>query len=158
MNDILIINEESCGLYNADFLIFPSYYVNKHHLLDYKPSDSPVKEVIWHNKPDHNRLLLRISIKLRNKTYIPITFVCDTGAPSFLYLNAISYVLFEERIMKDNDSGIDYLLIDGRKFPVKPTSAPHEDCNIIGVRALGRFQLYLNDDGVFDFDNLPDFF
>jgi len=140
-------------LHEADF---PDYFINKNHPDDFKPSREPIKELIFHKLQDHNRLILRISVKIRQGIYIPFTFVCDTGAPSHIYLNDITKRLIQNRIFYD-DSDNQVMTINGRNYSVKKSPELHKDTNIIGLLALIRFKMYFTDNG-FDFENLPDFF
>jgi len=77
-------DEEDISLMFKDY---PDNYVDKCHPEDYITSDSAIKELFFHVKKGHNRLLLRISIKIDKKTYVPITFICDTGACTSVYFS-----------------------------------------------------------------------
>lgn len=84
------------------------FHYNMQHPEDFKPRLTPLTELIYHKMTDHNKILLRICVKLTNTMYIPFTFVCDTGAPSQLYINSLTRRLIHSRINIDDDTGIDF--------------------------------------------------
>jgi hypothetical protein len=150
----MLMNERNTKLCIFDF---PFDFVDGHHPDDYKLVSTPIKECIWNGIDDYYRLLLRISIKLGENEYKSLTFICNTGAPDFIYLNEISYSTFKDRLIKD-ENGFTYIKINNRKFPVKRTHYPHNDFNILGVRALAIFKMKFTGDYSFDFQSLPDYF
>ena len=77
----LIFNEEApiCIILNDSD--FPTYYKNQAHPNDYIISNVPIIENIFNDRKHHWRILLRISFKISEDNYLPVTFVCDTGAP-----------------------------------------------------------------------------
>jgi hypothetical protein len=88
-----ITEEDELLLTNADF---PDYFTSMAHPDDYILSEERVFETIYHTKPHHNRLLLRASWKIEqngNTHYLPMTFVCDTGAPMYFYLCSRAYLI-----------------------------------------------------------------
>jgi hypothetical protein len=153
----LMIADETLLLQEADF---PDYFVDKHHPDDYKTLNNAIDpEFIFHRMTDHNRIIIRISIKITPRIFIPVTFVCDTGAPSFIYINKITRRLIKDRIHKDDDNDQDYIIINNKRMAIKASPAPHEDCNIIGLLALSYFKMFFEENGVgFNFDNLPNYF
>ena len=151
---MLFEEDSDIMLHEADF---PSYYKNKKHPDDYKNFSQPVQELIWNDNLGHNnRLLLRQSIKISDINYIPITFVCNTGATGLIYFNELSSLIFKDRIKYD-DFGTAYLIINDKNFPIRKTQEPHQDCNVIGIKALGKFELWMRD-REFGFNNLPEYF
>ena len=138
---ILLLDEDTIMLDKADF---PDFFIDNHHPDDYILGKTPTIELFLHKKYNHNRLILRMSFQL--------TFICDTGAPDFFYFNTISKTLLKDRVLED-EIGMQYILIDGRKFPMKDSP----DTNIIGLAALLIFGLELKSDR-FGFTNLPEFF
>lgn len=153
---MLVITDENDIFQEADF---PDYFVDKHHSDDFRLSENPIEpEYIFHELTDHNRLIVRVSIKVSPRTYIPFTFVCDTGAPSFIYINSITRRLIRDRI-KTDDRGGQYITINNKNMTVKASPALHEDTNIIGLLALRYFGLFFEENGVgFNFSNIPEFF
>ena len=148
-----MFEDETTILQPADF---PDYYVDNHHPEDYISTKEPVQELIYHHMPDHNRLIVRMSFKISSKNFIPVTFICDTGAPSFIYINSVTRRLIKSIILKDEIDN-EYLKINEKRMGIKPSPTNHPDVNIIGLRALSQFQLFLNADE-FSFNNLPDYF
>ena len=81
---------------------FPSNYTHMAHPNDYLLSEEPIKaEFISHRNGHHNRLLFRISWKLSEGNYLPMTFVCDTGAPMHFYFSGRAMKAIESRIKTD---------------------------------------------------------
>ena len=150
----MLIEDETLALQEADF---PSYFVKMHHPDDYIPINYPIEiEKIYHKRPDHNRLILRISVKISTSTFIPVCFICDTGAPNFVYINSITRRLIDSRILED-DAGTEYIYINNNKMVLKSSSSHHPDVNIIGLKGLDKFGLFVKN-GEFDFEDLPNYF
>lgn len=119
----------------------------------------PVLDYIYHTKKYHNRLLLRICFKINNDLFVPITFVCDTGAPGSLYLSEKAREQIEDaRILKDRDLGIEYIKLSTTKKKIQIDDHPsnHKNINIMGLMALSRFGLNVDYES-FNFKNLPDY-
>lgn len=136
---------------------FPDYFVNKAHPDDYREMvDQLPVELIYHQRPNHNRLLLRISFKISGSSYIPLTFVCDTGAPMFIYINELTRRLIKSRIELD-DAENEIITINGKVMTLGSSPSNHLDVNIIGLRALSYFGLVLENDE-FGFTRLPNHF
>ena len=134
---------------------FPSYFIDKHHPDDYKSNENPIQELIYHIRTNHNRLICHISVRISENQYIPLTFVCDTGAPMFLYINEITRRLICKRIKLD-DSENEIIIVNGKKMTINDSPSNHKDVNIMGIRALSWFGLYL-DKNTFGFTELPDY-
>lgn len=126
---------------------FPDNYINFAHPQDYVASRTPIqKEMIFHHRDGrHARLLFRVSLQLDRDRFMPMTFVCDTGAARhFLFGSKALQVLHDERILKyDSDLDQTYLEVFGRKAPVDPTPELHDPANKIGLRMLLRLGLVL---------------
>lgn len=153
-NNLLLMEDETIMLYEADF---PDYFIDKHHPDDYKIVRRPFVEMIYHDGIGHNRLLLRITFKIGENMYLPATLVCDTGACVGLYTNQLLRRMINNRIIIDKESSISYLNTSDGRLITSPTPAPHQDCNILGLRALCKFGLVLSEDR-FEFTNLPEYF
>jgi len=155
---IILVNEEDedipfIFLKKADF---PDYYINFLHPNDHEIMNNPIlAETIFHRKKNHNRLLLRISIKVC-ESYIPATFICDTGAPSDIYLSAELYQIIKSRFVHDIYQN-EFLKIGNDHAVVGNTPDNHPNINIIGLRFLDKFGLIVRD-GMFGFDNIPEHF
>ncbi len=126
---------------------FPDNYINFAHPQDYAISKEPIqKEMIYHHRDGrHARLLLRVSLQLDRNRFMPMTFVCDTGATRyFLFGTKAIQGLKGEHILKhDPDLDQNYLMVFGRKAPVDPTPEKHSPANILGLRILLRLGLVL---------------
>ena len=153
MTSLMITDDETILLQEADF---PDNFIDKHHPDDFKPSKTAITEYYFHRLPLHNRLILRISIKISDNIYIPFTFICDTGAPSSLYINSLTRRLIGRRILEDI-GGNQFININGRPLTVYPSPANHPDTNIIGLMALAYFGLIVQE-FQFEFLNLPEYF
>lgn len=138
---------------------FPKYYKNKEHPDDYLSFDSYAPQIIYHKKSHHNRLIFRVPWKINDK-YVPVSYVCDTGAPMYLYLNKKTRLLLDERI-KTDELDYEYVEIEIndniRKIPVAETPMSHPDINIIGLCLLNIFELQLKNFNMC-FNNAPDYF
>lgn len=145
--------EDGVMLQIADF---PEYFVNMHHPDDYKVTNKPVVELIYHQLIDHNRLILRISFKISEDMFIPITFICDTGVPGFIYINTLTRRLINSRIQQDILEN-NFVKVGEKYFQVKPSPSNHPDTNIIGLRMLSHLGLTVDIDN-FSFSRLPEYF
>ena len=137
-------------------LDFPEDYVNKQHKNDYKIYDNPIKEYLYVKKSHHNRLLLRISYKIENNNYVPISFICDTGAPSGIYLSKYAKNIIKSRIHEDELQNEYIILNDNKKINVSDTPLQHGDINIFGIQILDYLCLKLSN-GNFILERLGDY-
>lgn len=149
----MIISDETVIFTSADF---PDYFVDKHHPDDFRPVKESFTDLIYHERTGHNRIILRITVKMGEEYYVPFTFVCDTGAPNTIYLNEVTRRIIKSRILKD-DLKNEYMRVGPRKFTVLSTPPPHDDSNVIGIRALFAFGLVMRQDETFEFTNLPEY-
>ncbi len=140
-------------LQDADF---PDYFIHKAHPNDYKVIKNALPvELIYHHRPHHNQLLMRISFKINFLSYIPCTFICDTGAPMFIYINETMRKLIINRIELDAAEN-EVIVINGKTMTLGSSPSNHPDVNIIGLRALSYFGLILDSDD-FEFNRLPNY-
>ncbi len=139
----LIIDE--LLLTDADY---PEEYKNMAHPDDYKIIDKPIPiKYTYHKKPHHNRLILRISWKLKNDEYMAMSFVCDTGAPMYFYLSDNGKELLKQYgRLKIDELQTEYVEIEGRKAMIQETPQIHKPGNIIGLLMLSRLGLDLTDE------------
>jgi hypothetical protein len=82
--EVLLVDQDDAA--DADLLLqeydFPDNYVNMAHPDDGIVQDDPITpQFIQHSRRGHFRMLVRISLRLGEKSFVPYTFVCDTGAP-----------------------------------------------------------------------------
>lgn len=131
-------------LHDADF---PSHFVHMHHPDDAVISSTPITEFIEHIRPHHHRLIVRISWWKSDAEFVPMTFVCDTGAPMGFYLSDEAWRVLESigRIEEDDRSGIFYIRIrDVGVAAVDETPAGHSPANIMGLTILRRVGLNID--------------
>ena len=84
---------------------FPGHYVNMAHPQDYIARLDPLQtELFYNRRAKHYKLLLRTSFALPDKSFLPMTFVCDTGAPGGFYFceRAMNVVSDVERLKEDD--------------------------------------------------------
>lgn len=141
---------------------YPSNYSGMAHPDDYKIVENPIPvEYIFHQNSHHNRLLVRLSWKLSENRYVPMTFVCHTGAPIYFYLSDLAWKCLSERIKMDQLQ-TSYLEIeqDGlpRKTPVRETPSVYKKANIIGLLQLSLMGLTLEREEKFIFNRCPEYF
>ncbi len=144
-------------LHDADF---PDNYVNMQHPDDYGTVDEPFIEYVPHFSGHNNRLIVRICWKTSRGKYVPMSFVCDTGAPMGLYLSekAIRVLRKCGRIVED-ETGNEHVAIENiGKAAVEPTPPGHTPANIIGLRVLVKLGLRISNDWTFCLDHVPNAF
>lgn len=151
-------------LHDADF---PENYSEMQHPEDYKVVQEPFVECIPHFSSRHNRLIARVCWEVQGNEYLPMSFVCDTGAPMGLYLSekALSKLKACGRVMED-ETGTKYAAIRGvGKVAIDytpPVSKANRDfvpghtpANIMGLRVLVKLEIRLKGDNTFCFGNMP---
>ena len=144
-------------LSNADF---PDDYVNMQHPDDYNSVSKPFVQYIPHYAGHHNRLIARICWEIGDKKYIPMSFVCDTGAPMGFYLSdKAQHILRSCGRITEDETGNEYVqLKDLGIASVQSTPPGHAPANIIGLRLLIKLVFQLKKDGSFVFGDIPDAF
>ena len=131
---------------------FPENFIDKKHPDDLNPILSPIIELLYHRRSNHNRLILRICVKISESTYIPVSFICDTGAPSFIYISEKTRMCIESRIKIDELEN-DFITLNSGKMLIESSNS---NINVLGLRSLSIFGLYLKYEE-FNFTKLPDF-
>lgn len=148
-------SEAELLLCNSDF---PENYINMQHPDDYKTIFKPFVEYIPHFQGHHNRLIARICWKvLSANEYIPMSFVCDTGAPMGFYLSEKALLLLKKiGIIQEDETGIEYVNLKNiGKIAVTQTPPGHAPANIIGLRLLTKLELGLTSNGTFVLNKMP---
>ncbi|KAJ3220943.1 hypothetical protein HK099_003902 [Clydaea vesicula] len=108
---------ESVNIIPEDILLhdedFPREYIDMAHPNDYKPVNNFENSFIINDRyGKHKRLIARIAWKTHNGNFIPMSFVCDTGAPSSFYLSSKAIEILEEySLLKLDDKGVAYVTI-----------------------------------------------
>lgn len=139
-------SETELLLQEADF---PDYFINMAHPDDLKPLDTPLEpEFIEHDGIfGHHRLLFRVSFKMNDGTFVPFTFVIDTGAPFHFYLEESTSKTLHRggRILSADVS--DYMDVVGTKAAVHETPSTYPPANIIGLKMLRILGFTYDKDG-----------
>jgi hypothetical protein len=138
---------EDLLLHDADF---PDGFKDMAH-----PDDFVVEYFPHEGKNNHGRIIVRVCFQVSNG-YLPLSFVCDTGASHSLYLSPRSYGILNDakRILKDKDLCREYVQLSGMKASLCETPAQHQPANLIGIRLLAKLglRMFLGDgDLKFDF-------
>lgn len=137
---------------------FPSHYINKQHPQDYLISEIPIKELFYHKTSFYSRLFVRLSFKIDDK-FIPISCICDTGAPKFLYLTQKARNVLKKRIKQDELLN-EYMEINlnniSMKIGLSEPLTTFNDVNIIGILLLEKLGLIFNSSS-FELTNLGEF-
>ena len=138
---------------------FPREYVDMAHPDDYKAVQEFTPQLFMHTYYGfHERLIARVAWKASDGTVVPMSFICDTGAPGFVYLSpkASRALASKGLLMADEATGRPYVRMhkdENSEFdaPTQETPRPHTDANVLGVRALMKLHFKTTDDG-FSFD------
>lgn len=140
-----MINPEDIAAAELD-ADFPDHYEHMAHPDDYKNVEQPFTTYI-----PHFRLIVRACWKISDKQYLPMSFVCDTGAPMGFYLSALARnKLKSYNRIKEDETGNEYVVLqDIGKAAVEPTPNGHAPANIVGLRVLTKLGLCLYPDGTF---------
>ena len=133
---------------------FPDNYVHMAHPDDYKEVLEFKPEFIMHSRLNrHNRLIVRAAWLVPNgEAMVPMSFVCDTGAPSHIYLSSKALSILQEKgLLLTDDKEIQYVKIhinDTDTFPAVTEETPyvHKDANILGLKSLKRLNMHLKND------------
>ncbi len=119
------------------------------HPDDYKVTDAFDPQFICHS---HHKLIARVAWKIPNGAFLPMSFVCDTKAPSHLYLSKDALDALEKhQLILTDDRENQYVKIHFNKTKtfnanVEETPYIHKNSNIMGLKALKRLHLNLKDD------------
>ncbi len=155
--------DDPLNQFDLQFVDFPKYYPDSPHPRDYEPVDAPFVEYI---PPDPQgcryRLVFRACWKVAEGRFIPMSFICNTGAPAGLWLSKRAVQLLKEaRRTEDDAAGVrpSMLTVDinaiGRAL-VQQT--PGERSNIVGLKMLHKLGLKLKGDMTFSLEDMPDYF
>ena len=133
---------------------FPGHYVDMAHPEDYKPSSVPLQpECFYNRRANHFRLLLRASFALPDKSFVPMTFVCNTGAPGAYYFSERAMGVLSrpdvERLKEDDLHNL-FLQTENGKFAVTDTPQRHQPANIVGLRVLEKYGLVISESPRFE--------
>eukprot|EP00667_Euglena_gracilis_P031433 EG_transcript_45509 len=85
---------------------------------------------------------MRVSLKLNENEFAPMTFVIDTGAPRPLFLGEPARRLLSDRGILKKDAGNQLVLkVDGRPCVVNKTPRGQLPANIMGLPLLMQLKL-----------------
>ena len=93
------------------------------------------------------RLSIRISMKLAENEYLPLTFICNTAVTSDVCLCRQVYHLLKSRIHRvaNYEDNYMYMNILGKIRYVEMTSGIYKQCNMIGWKLLKDLDMHLGD-------------
>jgi len=121
------------------------------------PLSAPLPvDLFYHENGNNRQLHMRVSFKISDSLYIPMSFILDTGAPMYFYLTRESSALLRTyRLVCKDDSDKEHLTIhykhnDGsdRTFDT-PVETIADAPNIMGLSVLMLLGLQLSQDDVF---------
>lgn len=139
---------------------FPSGWVDMAHPDDYTVLKAPLEpHVFTHDKPHHNRILFRISFKVGEGAYLPVSFVVNTGAPSSLYIGRkLRAHLGQHGRLLSDETDAEVLELHGiGKQAVRGTSSIHQPANVVGLPLIKKLSLVVGETAV-AFTNCPSHF
>ena len=133
---------------------FPSNYVHMAHPDDYKDMSEFAPQFIIHSHfGRHNKLIVRAAWRVSHTSVVPMSFVCDTGAPSYMYMSSIALSILQDKgllLKDDKDTPYVQVHIDSKNaFPatVEETPHHHKDANILGLKSLQRLSMHVTEGG-----------
>jgi hypothetical protein len=113
---------------------------------DYIISNQPIQlqKTFYQYKQQNPKLLLRVSWRIQENEFMPMSFILDTNAPK-IYLNSATFKVFLERniIQIDPDMGVMYLKLFGHNYLVEETPIGHAPANKLGLKILCQLGLQL---------------
>ena len=146
MMDTGTLVTEELLLHDEDF---PDDYVHMAHPSDYKKTETFPPRFIYHSHYGrHDRLIARVAWKLESGV-VPMSFVCDTGAPSHMYLSKEAMeVLDKAKLLLKDDRDVPYVRVHvngNNTFPatVEETPSVHKHANILGLKSLKKLHFRL---------------
>lgn len=132
---------------------FPENYVNMSHPDDYKITRSFKPQfIVSRHENKHTRLIARVAWKLSDQSFIPMSFVCDTGAPGSFYLSPTAMAIMKSvgKVLSNdmNDAYTEVLARTGNRdsFTAVLDSTPrlHRNANIIGLKVMMKLGFSLS--------------
>ena len=133
---------------------FPEEFVHMAHPGDYKEVQEFKPQFIVHSHFGlRKRLIARVAWKTENRTMVPMSFVCNTGAPSHIYLSKDALRTLESKgLLRMDEEDTPYVEIHINRESmfsavVEETPEVYKSANILGLKSLRRLHLHLTDDG-----------
>ncbi|KXZ52506.1 hypothetical protein GPECTOR_9g550 [Gonium pectorale] len=140
---------------------FPDGYSEGRHPDDYVKMNTAIQpQFILHNQRGRfSRLWWRVSWKLQDGTFVPMSFLLDTSAPKHIYLSedALNLLEADKQVVHNDDMGAQHVTLFTKKCAVEAMPHTQNPANILGLKMLRRFGLELyNDEPGFQFKtNIP---
>lgn len=102
----------------------------------------------------NNHLLVRCCWLKGDTEYVPMSFLCDTGAPMGLYLSTKALHLLRSigRVIEDETGKECVEIRQVGKVSIEPAPPGYAPANIIGLRAIMKLGLKIGN-GAFLFEN-----
>ena len=134
---------------------FPADYVHHQHPDDLKPLPHPLPVIaFYHENGKNRRLHLRVSFKVSDTLFVPLSFVLDTGAPMYFYLSRKARALLKTYgLVRTDETDVERLTIhygENQQFraPIEVIPNIHDPANIMGLSTLMRLGLQIRQDGI----------
>ena len=133
---------------------FPKGYVDMAHPQDYEAVQEFTPQFIKHDYYGfHKKLIARVAFKASDGTVLPMSFICDTGAPGCVYLSPKAWRTLDSKglLLAAKITGNPYVEIrqdEGRVFKAaaEDTLQPHFNANVLGIEALHKLNIRMTDD------------
>lgn len=155
MAALLLDGDEMIEAKELDWRDFPRYFVEGRHPDDLTVTDQPsTPEYIVCKKVNHNRLFVRLPVKISEGKFTMMTFLCGTSVPNCIYLSWKCRKLLSDRIIIEPDLQYEYLPLGEDRLLVHIMPNYSQNYNVLGLTALMKFGLQLQSDS-FSFTSLP---
>ncbi|KAJ7461465.1 hypothetical protein FB451DRAFT_1371204 [Mycena latifolia] len=125
---------------------FPEGWEAGQHPDDYKILSAPLKPELFIK--DGGRMWYRISIKISDAQYMPMSFLVVSGAPDALYLssNTMEVLVKHKRVQGLDSCRASMRLKNGLVIPVSEIPETHKPINLLGYWLIQKFGLDLNEE------------
>lgn len=135
-------------------LPFEEIYASLSYKDDYKVRDKPVSPEFWKVRDGSMfRYMFRMSWKVGESQYIPMTFVVDSGLVESLYLceqagQALDAVgkISKSKGWKEDEEVFEVELREGYVVPCLPSPLECEPANFVGIKFISKFGFLSKDD------------
>jgi len=108
--------------------------------------------IIEHSLSGHHRTFIRLWLRLPNGNFLPVSFLCDSGAPGPLYLGKPTIdALKAKGLLVDGGNGYDIIRLSfangptDHAIPIQPTPPNHAPANIIGLPLIKKMRVHFDD-------------
>ncbi|KAJ6525750.1 hypothetical protein B0H19DRAFT_590773 [Mycena capillaripes] len=119
---------------------YPEGWEYGHHPDDYKMLPAHLKpEFFFNPRPEQFPLFHRISFKIGDDKFLPMSFVVHSGAPASLYLSDKAFCLLQKH--KRIETGFRMRFQNGLTVGMTDTPRDRQPFNIIGMGLIAEFGL-----------------